>query len=395
MASIGKRTWSGPDGKPVTAYQVRWKHRDGKIKRKQFDKRKDADEWRRKVEPLEPKRTQMTGCFTDAKTVGDALEEYLRAIHDGVDGRSPLDASTQQTYANYVATHLEPMFGNLTLESLNPSFCRELRDRLLAKVPTRGYARNVWGIFQRAINLMVLRGALPQDPTRGVTIHRDESSKVDKIKMPTIDEAKRMIAYAEEQARSRDRRRRLAWTKWSVMLKFGFETGFRIGEIIALPWSCVDLDNRTVEVKQTAKRGSLGIGKPKTKNGYRVVGISKEMQELLAAWKEKCPKSQNDLVFPGVRGGTLFYSVVRENMWNPMIVALGMRDNGEYRYSPHCMRHFRASVSIAAGANPLKLSRELGHSSVQITYDTYGHLMKEDADKFAENASHVQRLLTG
>ena len=69
--------------------------------------------------------------------------------------------------------------------------------------------------------------------------------------------------------------------------------------------------------------------------------------------------------------------------------------NGEYQYYPHCMQRFRASVSIAAGANPLKLSRELGHSSVQITYDTYGHLMKEDADKFAENASHVQRLLTG
>ena len=54
----------------------------------------------------------------------------------------------------------------------------------------------------------------------------------------------------------------------------------------------------------------------------------------------------------------------------------------EPRYNFHLLRHFHASMLIADGANPKEVQAEMGHNSIQVTYDLYGHLFKdEDADR--------------
>ena len=68
----------------------------------------------------------------------------------------------------------------------------------------------------------------------------------------------------------------------------------------------------------------------------------------------------------------------------------------EPRYNFHALRHFHASMLIADGANPKEVQVEMGHNSIQVTYDLYGHLFKdEDADRRRKERSERLAELLG
>lgn len=400
MASVGKRVWTDKSGKERISYQVRYKTLDGKTKRRQFDKRKDADEFRRKVEPMEPRNAHTWERYTSATTVEEAVNEYLEAIKKGVGGKPPVEESSHLVYTQRAQAQIIPRWGHIKLSDLNTPFCEILRDELVASSLSRSYAAHVWGLFKKVIRLMVSRGAISNDPISSVTIYfthvprtKNEDDE-DDVNMPTVEEARRIMAYAAEMKSCKSKRLRKAWVKWEAMLQLGFETGMRIGEIIGLPWSNVNLQERTIYVRQTAKLSIGKIGKPKTKKAYRTIGITVSLADKLARWKEVCPQGPDNLVFPGRSGNLLDYNTFRNKVWKPTMRELGLVDeDGKIAYTIHSMRHFKASAALNAGANVFKLSRELGHANIQTTHDLYGHLMKLDGDDVSANADHIRGLL--
>ena len=403
MASISKRSWTGPKGEARSAYQLRYKTFDGKIKRAQFNRRKDAEEFRRKVEPMEPKVAHRRECYTTAKTIEDATKEYLEALKIGVNGKPPLEESTLQTYFNRANSRIIPMFGQIRINELNTPYCETLRDQLVAALPNRRYAGQMWGFFKSIVKYMVSRGALSQNPCAPVTVYyasnavSDDEDDDSRVNMPSPSEARQIMAYIRNKRCEGTKQERRSWHKWEAMIVLGFETGLRIGEILALPWSCVDLEKKTIRVKQTAKIHIHKIGKPKTKRAYRSVGISEVLATMLRDWKAHCPAGKEGLVFPARNGRLMDYNVFRQNAWNPMMRELGFAEPGRWKrvwYTPHSMRHFKASVALNSGANPFRLSRELGHSSIKTTQDLYGHLIPFDTDDLSENAVRVSALIS-
>lgn len=118
----------------------------------------------------------------------------------------------------------------------------------------------------------------------------------------------------------------------------------------------------------------------------------------LRKWKLRCPKADLDLVFPSEGRKALSHtSLHRLHLW-PVQVAAGVFDGeGEERtarYSSHAIRHCAASLWIEQRVSPKRIQRWIGHSSIQVTFDTYGHLF-EQAEADAAVMQAVEREVVG
>ena len=106
----------------------------------------------------------------------------------------------------------------------------------------------------------------------------------------------------------------------------------------------------------------------------------------LSAWQSEALANELDLVFPNTVGKVQNYSNIYNRVFKPMLVANGIVDSdGDAKFGIHSLRHAAASLFIEQGWNPKKIQTLLGHASINMTMDTYGHLFEnpeEDASMF-------------
>lgn len=107
---------------------------------------------------------------------------------------------------------------------------------------------------------------------------------------------------------------------------------------------------------------------------------------VLREWRVACPRQGDTLrfVFPNTRGTPMHITDLSRLLWNPLAekCGLGARDaKGKFtaKYDFRHLRHVAASLFIATGATPKRIQEIMGHSSIRVTYDIYGHLFNDDA----------------
>lgn len=148
-----------------------------------------------------------------------------------------------------------------------------------------------------------------------------------------------------------------------------FMAGLRIGEAVALERTDPDLTHSALLVRFTYSNGHL---EPSTKNGrYRRVEIDATLTNILARQLERLQTidPKGTLLFPGQDGKYLWERSWRRWAWEKMVKVSGIR-----RVTPHSARHTYATDMLNQGRSLQWLSAQLGHSSIQITVDTYGHM---------------------
>ncbi len=128
--------------------------------------------------------------------------------------------------------------------------------------------------------------------------------------------------------------------------------------------------------------------------GERSIPIGPNVVKTLREWKLVCPKGDLDLVFPNNRGKLWDHVHIVENFLQPTLVRAGIVDaNGKAKYPGlHALRHFYASYCINRRKDgglelPIKTVQErMGHASITITSDVYGHLFPrtDDGKEMAE-----------
>jgi integrase len=178
-------------------------------------------------------------------------------------------------------------------------------------------------------------------------------------------------------------------------------TGLRASELRGLRWSDVDLEKRELHVRQRADRYSA-VGKPKSESGERTVPLTPIVANTLREWKLACPKSDAGLVFPSTGGLVEHHKNIVERGLIPTLIAAGVtmeedapegRPVKRAKYTGlHALRHFYASWCINRRIDgglelPAKVVQErLGHSSIMMTMDVYGHLFPrgDDSEELAE-----------
>ncbi len=149
------------------------------------------------------------------------------------------------------------------------------------------------------------------------------------------------------------------------------KSGMRQGELLALRWADVDLDQAVIRVRASYTGGSLGTPKNRER---RDVDLISDVVELLIGWRDS--RSGDELVFPGERGHRFLSPtvVLRRHLYPAMAAARIQREGPtQEKRTFHSFRHTFAKRALESGAQITWLSRHLGHSSLKVTTDIYGH----------------------
>lgn len=132
------------------------------------------------------------------------------------------------------------------------------------------------------------------------------------------------------------------------------------------------------------------IGKPKSAAGYRTIPMASDVMAILKEWKPRCPKSKDGLVFPNLSGNSEFQGNINNRCWYVALRKAGLVDaEGKTFYDMYSMRHVRASIEISENATPKEIQKLMGHASIKITFDVYGHLFPEHDGERAKRANKV------
>jgi integrase len=152
-------------------------------------------------------------------------------------------------------------------------------------------------------------------------------------------------------------------------------TGLRLGEAIALQWGDIDFHGRFIEVKRTLSDGKVTT--PKSGKGRRV-DMSQQLTDTLKTLltdrkKETLRRGWGEVpswVFINEEGTPLDPHNFRRRIWCPLLKKAGLR-----HIRIHDLRHTFASLLIQQGESLAYVKEQLGHHSIQMTVDVYGHLV--------------------
>ena len=371
--SVRKRKWTTRRGETKEAWLVDYVDQQGDRHIHTFARKKDADDYQATVK-VDVRQGTHTAP-SKSVTVAEAADGWIKRTE--AEGR---ERTTIRQYQQHVALHILPRIGRLKLASLTPTRVEAFRDDLLAKL-SRPMARKVWISFKS-----LLKSAKYAHAAAGVSIGKGKRERKLEVGLdiPTPAEIKRLIGAAK------DTRRR-------TLLLTATLTGLRASELRGLRWSDVDLKARELHVRQRADRYCV-IGQPKTDTSVRSVPLAPEVLSALKEWKLACPKGERDLVFPSRSGRTQHHANLLRNLEPVMIAAGVVNTAGKPKYGVHAFRHFFASWCInpkergGRELTPKVVQHLLGHSSIVMTLDRYGHLFPRGDDR-AELAKASQALL--
>jgi integrase len=322
-----------------------------------------------------------------------------------------LERATTDTYRQYLAYHIEPFIGGMRLSRFTAPAARAFEDRLRDEGRSPFMVRRVMRTLGSILADAQERGLIVRNVARELKAQRrgrdrkGQQRQRGKLKVgvdiPTPEEIRAILAHAEG--------------RWRPLLITAILTGLRASELRGLRWQDVDLKVRVLHVRQRADRYNE-IGPPKSEAGERTMPLSPLVVSALREWKPSCPAGDAGLVFPSGAGKVeslgniinrgLKPTQVMAGVVAPLLDAAGKpgRDpNGKpmvrAKYTGmHSLRHFFASWCINRRADgglelPAKLAQErLGHASIAMTLDTYGHLFPR-GDDLAELEDAERALL--
>jgi len=391
MSSIRKRSWTAPDGSEKTAWLVDYKDQAGKRRAKSFARKKDADAWATTAAYQVSQGTHTPDSQTI--TIAKAADLWIKRGQ-----REKLEASTLAAYEQHVRLHIVPMCGDRKLSQITRPIAEGWRDQLMEKL-SRPMATRVLRSLSAIVNEAMGRGYVAQNVIAGVKMRRAKREKP-KVVIPTKAELKAILEAAK--ASSEPMAHPLA-----LIVIFA---GLRASELRGLPWRCIDLKAGTVTVDQRADLKNI-IGPPKSEAGYRTIPLPASAITALKAWKLACPASDDGLVFPSIAKRVMTHQYMNGKVMAAVQIDAGVADAAigkdgkpvldkhdqpvmDPRYSLHDFRHAAASLWIEQRVNPKRVQRWMGHSSIQVTFDTYGHLF-DQADQDSAVAAAIERDLIG
>jgi integrase len=393
MASIRKRKF-GPD-KDREAWVVDYLDQAGKRRLKTFATRKAADDW--KTTALHEVREGIHTPASVSKTVEEAWDQWLADCE-----ANNLEYGTILQRRQHLNHHVKPFIGRIKLSALTVpranQFITELRDNGRSGAMRRKVLTNL----KTMLTFAQKQGWVSQNVARTIRLKGDDRAAPGPLRegvdFPSRAELKAMMEAAP--------------ARWRPLLVTAMFTGMRASELRGLTWADVDFDSGTIHVRQRADAWKK-IGNPKSKAGKRDIPLATIVVNTLRQWKGDndepkapiCPKGELGLVFPNGRGNVETLPNIYKRFWKPLQLACGLTvDSGrkdaegetilDARYGFHMLRHAAASLFIAyLGWSPKRVQTVMGHSSINMTFDLYGHLFEnKTADR--EAMERVEAAIT-
>jgi integrase len=386
--SVRKRTWENRDGSRGEAWLVVYNDQAGVRRQRAFDHKRSADAYHATV--AVDIRAGIHVPDSQSATVAEASKLWLQRCE-----AEGLERSTLAGYRQHVTLHIDPLLGAVKLSQLSIPAARGFEDKLRidrSAAMVRKIRRSLSSILTDAQE----RGLVAQNVVRGLRAHRrrgqehhqdarQKSRLAAGVDIPTPDEIRAILPHLSG--------------RWRPMLLTAIFTGLRASELRGLRWVDIDLKSGELHVRQRADRYNK-IGRLKSKAGDRTIPLPPVVVNTLREWKLESPKGEIGLAFPNTIGRIEILSNIRERAWHPAQIAAGViNERGLPKYPGlHALRHFYASWCInpkdrgGQGLLPKVVQDRLGHSSIVMTMDTYGHLFPRGDDR-AELAAAEKAFL--
>ena len=269
-----------------------------------------------------------------------------------------LERATIHSYRSHIKHHIVPKIGSIILTDLTAADVRQFLDDIL-RDSTRSNAKKSLTSLRSLISEAQERGYVQHNVAREVKLRQSQRHDPERV-FPSKAEIRLLLANVPAQHRP--------------LIVTAIMTGMRMSELRGLRWSDVDFGNNLIRVRQRADRYNQ-IGVPKSRAGRRDIPMGGFLNKALDAWRALCPAGADDLVFPNGIGKVQSHSNFYNRVFKPLMTECGIVDeNGKPRFSPHSLRHAAASLFIEQGWAPKKIQTLLGHSTIMMTFDVYGHL---------------------
>jgi integrase len=359
MATIRKRQWR-VGGEVRSAWIVRYADQAGKRHIKTFETKREAEAWA--VQTLHEVSRGMHTAASASITVRQAFEKWI--THCEKEG---LEYSTLRQRRQHLVHHIEPFIGAVKLSALTLPRVHQFNDQLRDAGRSLAMRRKIVTNLGTAIRHAMSEGRCAQNVVAGFTMRRSDRDSGGPMRpgvnFPTKSELKAILDSTPDKHRA-----------FICVLIF---TGMRISEIRGLRWSDVDLDAGVLHIRQRATIWGR-IGPPKSKAGLRDIPLVPLALNALKAHRLQRPRSELDLVFCNRNGGVSKHAHI-ERWFKPLQLKCGIARP----YGFHSFRHAFASLAIETLRwQPKQLQAVMGHATVQMTFDRYGHLFANpEADK--------------
>ena len=372
----GKELGKGISQRKDGLYQARFVNRFGK---RQTIYAKTLNEIRHQLRTEQYEDDKMLNVINDDMTLDEWYEIWMNTC------KKNCRNSTKETYASHYR-RIQKQLGWMKLTKLNLIVIQQVFNELRSDNERKNSKKILVDMLEKAIDAdLLVKNVAKQINTK---VSKEEKKE---RRVLTIKETELFLKEAEKS---------FYYNLFIVAL----DTGLRIGEIMALTWSDVDLKKRVLHVRRTLcyfrKDGKYTFEwhDTKTKNGRRDVPLTQREYEALKRQRAKklqielkglkAPEGFENLVFVTKNNRPTQQFIVEEGI--SACVHRIQKEHPDFEmFSPHCFRHTFATRAIENGMQPKTLQAILGHGSLQMTMDLYCHVTDDtifDAMKLMEQA---------
>jgi integrase len=304
---------------------------------------------------------RLRGDFIDPRGGRVLLDDWLDLWWPGYEGT--LKPSTVVSAAGLLRRYIRPMLGPAALDDIDRlAVQRWTADLRAGRTP---YERplavktvyNAHGMLHKILDEAVAQRLIRSNPA-----HRSGLPELEhkEMRFLTEPEAERLLAAVAPRHRA-----------LVLLLLF---TGLRWAEAVGLRVGRVDVLERRLMITETmqelAETGEIVFVTPKSRRSRRTVTfpvrVADALIELVAG------RERTEMVFVGAAGGVIRYNNFRQRVWLPALKQAGLQG-----LRLHDLRHTHVAWLISAGVPLTAISRRVGHASIMVTSDRYGHLLPE------------------
>jgi integrase len=353
--------------KPSGKWEARYRDARGQMHARTFGGKMAARRWAAEMESdlrrgewIDPKLARIT--------FGAWAEEYLTTIVH-------LRNVTQGDYERALRTHILPAFAERPIAQIEQVEVRRFMAGKQASGLSPKSLQKIRLVFRQVLEVARGSGAIKVNPCDGIRLPR------------AVQAEPIFLSAAQVEARARAAR-----PPFDLLVRFAVATGLRPSEICGLRVGRLNLVKGTVEVAEalTVISGRTEVG-PTKSYARRTVGLPRSICDDLGEFLTRrvqergCPPSLDDYVFTAPRGGPLRRDLLLKRFLRPAAEAAGLPAG----LRVHDLRHTSVSLLIELGAHPKVIQERLGHSSITVTMDVYGHLFPSLAESLTDRLDEV------
>jgi integrase len=335
----------------VKTYYIDYTGEKKQKKKRGFKLKKDAVNWEREFLLQTQGEPDMT--------LNSLAELYLKDI------KTRLKELTYDGHKHLLENRILPYLGNKPINLITPADIRTWQNTQISMGYSDAYLKRMNNLLVATFNFAVRFYNLKDNPCR--LAGSMGKRKRTKITFWTKEEYFKFIALVDDI------------TKYT-MFQTLYYTGMRIGELLALTYNDIDLDNGIIRINKTVnfKGGKVNVTSPKTPKSNREITIPQLLVNDLNNYIKRIYDYKNiDRVFPYTKA--ILYNELKTKS----------EQAGLKKIRVHDFRHSHASLLIDMGINPLLISERLGHERVETTLNTYSHLYPSRADELAEKLNKI------